>query len=529
MAQNWLELSLACEKICNLAKETVALELSSNFPFIEQPQASAKEHAVSLLQLLGGLDKLGNCTVIGKKMARLPLHPRLSRVLVEAEGKSCGAIATLYVALISEGGILKRQRFSEPPDEGHCDLLFQAQMALRTTPSTNIDAAAVARVKRLWQQLLKLTNIQERAVAIDPFFNEENIELELCLLAGFGDRVAARLPPPGRTSSASSASFSSSAANIPSGTATGNGSLPLALCAGGQAFLAPSSCAKLATHLIAFDAELVRIGNKGAPQVQVNMASEVSVKSLQQMETYLNFKAETVWDNETARSRTYERTYYGQIMLEEKQVSRRAEEEALLFQNLKNEWPKPFDAENIASFEGFQVRKSLAAKLGLKLNLPDFFNELDFDLLLSHIAEGKRSYAEVLEKSLWDYMHETLSYTDATQLEKLLPAKIKIGAGRSVVVHYEEGKPPWVSSRLQDFFGTTSTPKIAEGKLGLVVHLLSPNGQAVQVTQDLEGFWLRSYADVRKELARKYPRHFWPDNPATAEPPPLRPPRLPRR
>ena len=87
-----------------------------------------------------------------------------------------------------------------------------------------------------------------------------------------------------------------------------------------------------------------------------------------------------------------------------------------------------------------------------------------------------------------------------------------------VDVHYIEGQPPWLSSRMQDFFGTMKTPHVLSGTLPVTVHLLAPNGQAVQVTTQLESFWQNTYPEVKKELSRRYPRHYWPDDPSNAEP-----------
>ena len=84
---------------------------------------------------------------------------------------------------------------------------------------------------------------------------------------------------------------------------------------------------------------------------------------------------------------------------------------------------------------------------------------------------------------------------------------------------YEAGKPPWLESRLQDFFGMKQGPRVCRGKVALTLHLLSPNGRAQQVTSDLAGFWQRHYPAVRKELMRRYPRHPWPEDGATASPP----------
>jgi ATP-dependent helicase HrpB len=78
-------------------------------------------------------------------------------------------------------------------------------------------------------------------------------------------------------------------------------------------------------------------------------------------------------------------------------------------------------------------------------------------------------------------------------------------------VHYEEGNPPWIESRLQDFFRLKTTPSICGGRIQLTVRLLAPNGRPVQITQDLAGFWTRHYPTVRRELRRRYPKHAWPN------------------
>ena len=99
------------------------------------------------------------------------------------------------------------------------------------------------------------------------------------------------------------------------------------------------------------------------------------------------------------------------------------------------------------------------------------------------------------------------------RLEETAPLRIALPRGRQVKVHYEPGKPPWIESRLQDFFGMQETPRIAGGKVPLLVHLLAPNHRPVQMTTDLAGFWERLYPQVRRELMRRYPKHAWPEKP----------------
>ena len=85
---------------------------------------------------------------------------------------------------------------------------------------------------------------------------------------------------------------------------------------------------------------------------------------------------------------------------------------------------------------------------------------------------------------------------------------------------YALDRPPWVESRLQDFFGLAEGPAVAQGRVPLVLHLLAPNRRAVQVTTDLAGFWVRHYTELRNQLMRRYPRHAWPEDPRHAAPPP---------
>jgi ATP-dependent helicase HrpB len=98
-------------------------------------------------------------------------------------------------------------------------------------------------------------------------------------------------------------------------------------------------------------------------------------------------------------------------------------------------------------------------------------------------------------------------------LEQLAPAWIRLPGGRRTRVHYEQGKPPWIASRLQDFFGMQETPRVAGGKIPVVVHLLAPNQRPVQMTTDLAGFWERLYPELRRQLSRRYPKHRWPEKP----------------
>jgi ATP-dependent helicase HrpB len=130
--------------------------------------------------------------------------------------------------------------------------------------------------------------------------------------------------------------------------------------------------------------------------------------------------------------------------------------------------------------------------------------EIDVSGALRALCRGRSSFAELAGARLIDSLRPP-------RLAQSAPERLRLPGGREVTVHYEIGKPPWIESRLQDFFGVHETPRI--GNTPVVVHLLAPNRRPVQVTSDLAGFWERLYPQVRRELSRRYPKHKWPEKP----------------
>jgi ATP-dependent helicase HrpB len=129
---------------------------------------------------------------------------------------------------------------------------------------------------------------------------------------------------------------------------------------------------------------------------------------------------------------------------------------------------------------------------------------VDAAAALVKLCQGRTSFAE-LERA------DLLATLRPPRIDQLVPDRLRLPGGREVKVHYEAGKPPWIESRLQDFFGVKESPRI--GNTPVVVHLLAPNRRPVQVTSDLAGFWVRLYPEVRRELSRRYPKHKWPEQP----------------
>jgi ATP-dependent helicase HrpB len=140
------------------------------------------------------------------------------------------------------------------------------------------------------------------------------------------------------------------------------------------------------------------------------------------------------------------------------------------------------------------------------------FDPPDVAQTLRDLCLGLRGFSE-LRNAAKDLIPGLEHAMGTRRLDDVAPARIRLQAGRQTKVHYERGKPPWIASRLQDFFGMRETPRIGIEGTPVVIHLLAPNQRPVQTTTDLAGFWERLYPQVRRELMRRYPRHSWPERP----------------
>ncbi|APJ03070.1 ATP-dependent helicase HrpB [Silvanigrella aquatica] len=469
------------------------------FPWFEKPPQNILQSCSNLLRYLGAFDENSNITECGIEMAKYPLHPRLSRILIESKKRNSLAQGILIVSFINEGMFMRRG--IDAPDIAHSDIAYQLELfkmvhtkvELSHFKKDLIDMAAFKRIETLARQLCSLHSVPFH-ICLEPLSEET---LSLILLSGYSDRVCQIR--------------NQSKKNI-------SGRRELNLCLGGGALLSPTSVVQDSEFLLAIDAEESATALSQSHSTQIRICHGIEKDLLiAAPDGFIQDAEEYFWDNEQERVRGLQKILYGKVILEEQQIrEQNSQFENILIKQVMSSWPKPFDDDKALQYLG--TRTLLAKKAGCILNIPNFTGE-DFELLLCHICEGKKSFDEILEKELDDYIEELLNYEDKKTLSDLFPSSITIGKGRKVKVNYEEEKPPWVASRLQDFFGTVQTPKICKGTIPLVVHLLAPNMQSVQVTTDLAGFWERGYLEVKKELSRKYPRHSWPDDPKTAEPP----------
>src|SRR5262249_7480411 len=131
---------------------------------------------------------------------------------------------------------------------------------------------------------------------------------------------------------------------------------------------------------------------------------------------------------------------------------------------------------------------------------------------------GRRSRPELPAPDPGGALRGLLTHAQRTALERDAPSRFRLPTGREVPIAYEPDRPPWVSARIQELFGLRATPRLAGGRVALVVHVLAPHRRPVQVTDDLASFWRTAYSEVRKQLRGRYPKHAWPEDPLAARP-----------
>jgi ATP-dependent helicase HrpB len=471
----------------------------SAFPWFEHPGAQALEAAQDLLRRLGALASDGRLTEIGQRMLRFPVHPRLARLIVEGERLGVGEDAAALAALVSEGDISDeaRARFSGMgrSSPGGADLLerldrFHQARAARFSPDRlrglGVDVRAAEAVERARRQFASGLN---RSSGARHSADQVDDALGQSTLVAFPDRVMRRRAP---------------------------GSTEVVLSGGGAAEMGPLPPDDL---LVGVDVE-ERDARRSGRALSIRLAVGVRPEWLLDLVPgELSERDEVQWNPATERVERCCRLCCGAVVLEEsRQPAPPSPETSRLL------------AQAALSAGWGDQSGALPAKLEL---LRQAFPEADVPVLdeagwreaVVAACEGMISLAELRETDLEGRWVATLPSQVAQLLRTEVPERIRLPGGRTVPVHYEAGKPPWIESRLQDFFGMATGPRVCRGRVPVTLHLLAPNQRAVQVTSDLANFWRQHYPAIRRELCRRYPRHPWPEDGATATPPPPRPPR----
>lgn len=456
--------------------------------WLDVPDSAAWRQGLTLLQRLGALDADLRLTQVGLAMRSFSMPPRLARLCVAGHARGVGAMAATVAALLQEAELP-----AAPDGMGHGESDVYALLQLwegrerERLPTT---------VQRNVSQVLRQA---EQALArLGPSFHSTDAwtDLSLSLLLAFPDRLARR-----RT----------------------QGQPELEMAAGSAVRLAPQSQVTDSELLLVLDAE----ERREAKGTQVLVRRAHGIDPLLLLEAFAD-QLETRDVVELKGDRVVERTQtvlFGLGIEERERTAPPGPAVAAVLAPLvlKQGGGSLLDDED---WQQLQQRVAFAVAHGAQLPLLDEARLRD---VVERACAGLSRLSQARALDVAALVSAELAGAADGQgmalLDRYAPAHMTLPGGRKLRIHYEPNQPPWTSSRLQDFFGLAQGPTVALGRVPVVLHLLAPNQRPVQLTADLAGFWQRHYPAVRKELARKYPRHLWPDSPLQAAPPPPNRPR----
>ena len=447
--------------------------------WLDAPPAAAFAQARLLLQQLGALTTEGALSTHGSAMSRVGLHPRLSHLMLTAEGLGFGEDAAELAALLDERDLL---RGSTGAPDADLRLRIAALRGLET-PGHITDRAAVQRVH---ERICELGGRRARPTR-DSVEVATTTHTGMLLAIAYPDRVARRR----------------------------DGYTGRYLLANGRGAWMHTSDPLAREDWLAV-AELDDAGS----EARIQLAAPVERADLERL-LVIETRDETLFDEATRAVVARRRRLLGRLVLDEAplgepdsaaiatalvEVIRReglrllpfTEEATQLRDRLAfahhlapDEWPAVSDAALLATLEAW-LMPHLSGIRRL-----DALAKLDVGALL---------------------LGGLLDWTQRRQLDTLAPDRIAVPIGSLVRVDYRDPEAPVLAVRMQWIFGLAETPRVGDGRVPLVLHLLSPAMRPMQVTRDLAAFWRGSYAEVRKEMRGRYPRHYWPDDPLQAEP-----------
>lgn len=471
-----------------LALELAAWGVSSpdRLSWLDPPPAAAFAKARDLLTQLSALDERGLITKHGKRLSTLGLHPRLGHMISRAVALGLGALACELAALLGEKDIL-----FFPPGERDTDLrlrvaaLRSVGARLRQQPSENgffhmtIDRATCRRVQQTADHLKSRMNCREAPCPTEA--------CGLLLAFAYPDRIACRRP---------------------------GDSLRYRLSNGRGACFTDTDPLSAEEYLVAASVD------GGGQEARIFLAAPVSFEALTgHFEERISERSKIVWDSVRKAVKARREICFGKVVLKDFPIP--GPDPVLvgkaLCEGIREEglhilpWTKPLRA--------WQARVLLLRNLTGGNAWPDVSDEAlsaSLEKWLLAFLPGITRADQLRHLDLSSALFAMLPWKMQQDLDRLAPTHLTVPSGSRIPIDYTAGALPVLAVRLQEMFGETETPRIAAGKIPLLIHLLSPAGRPVQVTRDLKSFWSQAYFEVKKDLMGRYPKHHWPENPLAA-------------
>jgi ATP-dependent helicase HrpB len=454
------------------------------FGWLEPPDPAALASALHLLRRLGATDGQG-VTGVGRLLARMAVHPRLGRLLLEGHRLGHPRETALLAALLSERDPFPRTpRGSGPRRASRSDLLdrldaLEAFERRDRSEENRLNAGAARFVLKARDQLMEMTRKE-----LGPASGREPRDESLlrALLAAYPDRLARRREPRS----------------------------PRAVMVGGRGV-------RLAEESAVLDPDLflcIDLDDRTG-EALVRLASEVRPEWLPP--DRLSTTIDVVFDEEKERVIAWKRTRFDDLILSENEAPASGETaETILAEAAAGRLDRALALDD-SEVSGFLARVRSLREWMPDLGLPAFETD-QLRELLPALAAGRKSFAELRRAPLLSILQGALTHDQLRAVEREAPERLEVPSGSHIRLVYEPGRPPVLAARIQELFGLAETPRVAAGRVAVLLHLLAPNQRPQQVTHDLRSFWENTYPQVRKELQGRYPKHAWPVDPWNATP-----------
>jgi ATP-dependent helicase HrpB len=475
-----------------LALRTAAAKAQLDIQWFERPAEASLQRAENLLHELGALDAEGRVTFIGQKMSGFPLHPRFARMLLAAADYGCVREAALCAAVAQGRDILLANKGNAPrqsQDFWELGDVTEFQALLRAfirAEAANFDfdglqrlgmhAVATREAARSADQFLRIAKRAGLPINDDV---AEPESLAKTLLAAFSDHL---------------------------GVETGAGSRVYSLAAGYRGHLGKEAHIKPPRLLVA--TEITEIQGK-ALQVKLDLVTRVEEDWLRELfPGDLTTGHRASYDAINRRVMNLEETRFRSLVLASRERGEPEEgvaatllaEEVIAGRLTLNLWND--------RVEQWITRLNCLAKWMPDLELPPITEE-DRRLLIEQVCLGATAYRQIKDRDVFPALHQWLSYSQREMLDRFAPERYELKNGKTAKIVYDEKSPPSVSAVLQHLYDVKENPRVADGRIVVTVHLLSPAQRPIQTTGDLARFWAEGYPAVKTQLRGRYPRHEW--------------------
>ena len=466
----------------------------SSFSWFEKPPAAALRNALETLDELGFRDpKTGALTARGREALKFPLAVRPARLLLESVSQGREKLGAKLAALLSEKDIFLRSNQRSGGSHAESDVLLRLHGFDAGGP--HVDRIARQNVARVVSQLEDAARSVDRSrLASTPLdlrgLDDDEAALRLLLL-GYPDRLARRRRP----------------------------SQPSARMIGGRGVqLAAFSAVEKAEFFVCLDSMETPPGAQGSrTDPSISVASRVELEWIEDaFAPFIGDSTQVRFDPESESVVSERARTFHDLPLGDPKVARPTGDEAHepLVSACLERWETKF-----ASHE--EIAPLLERIEFLRANVAEF---VEFTVgadtrraFLDEACFGEVKLSNVLAKPLGDILLRHLPAEMTRALATEAPVKMKVPSGSEIKLHYPPERAPYLEVRIQEVFGWLESPKIANGRVPVQLHLLGPNYRPVQVTSDLASFWRTGYVEVRKELRARYPKHSWPEDPLTAK------------